>query len=89
MIVSSSEGKQLETFDLLDKGSEVTMIVSDVAKKLGLEKKTSATRFNTFYCHDPVISIKGVLFTVTALGGSATFGLTNCYAACQLLELRR
>ena len=88
MIVSSSNGKRLETFGLLDKGSEVTMIDSEAAKKLGLEGKTSAMRFNTFHSHDPVINIKEVSFTVTALDGSATFALTDCYAVPKL-ELRR
>ena len=35
MIVSSSDGKRLETFGLLDKGSGVTMVDSEAAKKLG------------------------------------------------------
>ena len=78
MIVSSSNGKRLETFSLLDKGSEVKMIDSEAAKKLGLEGKTSAMRFNTFHSHDPVINIKEVSFTVTALDGSATFAMTDC-----------
>ena len=84
MIVSSSNGKRLETFGLLDKGSEVTMIDSEAAKKLGLEGKTSVMRFNTFHSHDPVINIKEVSLTVTALDGSATFGLTDCYTVPKL-----
>ena len=65
------------------------MVDSEAAKKLGWERKTSAMPLNTFHSHDPVVNIKEVSFTVTALDRSATFDLVNCYAVPKLEWRRR
>ena len=82
--VSGTNGTVIETYGLLDQGSEVTLIDTKLVEKLGLEGKTSLTKFNTFHKDDPTIKVKEVSFNVASLDGDASFNLENCFAVPRL-----
>ena len=84
MRVSGTNGTVIETYGLLDQGSEVTLIDTKLVEKLGLEGKTSLTKFNTFHKDDPTIKVKEVSFNVASLDGDASFNLENCFAVPRL-----
>ena len=68
MEIVGMDGNIMEAYDLLDQGSEVTLIDQRAADELGLECEISKTQFHTFHNRDPVINVKEVSVTVSSFG---------------------
>ncbi len=77
--IIASDGKSVEVVALLDTGSMVSMVNEQVCNVLGLKGAPTATRFRTFYDKDPVLKMKLVSFTVSAINGKHALKFQNCY----------
>ena len=82
--IIASNGKSIEVVALLDTGSMVSIINKQVCDALGLEGVPTATRFRTVHDKDPVLKMKLVSFTVSAMDAKHALIFQNGYATHHL-----
>ena len=68
---------KLNTYALLDSGSEATLIVSSAAKKINIDGPTEDITLATFHGEDPSIEVKKVQFSIASRDGSSLFETTQ------------
>ena len=76
VIVQNGE-KEVETYAFLDSGSEGSLILASIAKKLGLDGPSQLTTIGTFHGQDPKLNVKKVKFTVYSRDKSAKFQVSS------------
>jgi hypothetical protein len=76
VIVQNGE-KEIETYTFLDDGSEGSLILASLAKKLGLDGPSHFTTIGTFHGHDPKLNVKKVRFIVYSRDKSAKFQVSS------------
>ena len=54
-VVVQSNNKAIETFALLDQGSEASLIIQSLTNQLNLEGPSEMTQLGTFHGNDPGI----------------------------------
>ena len=73
----------IDTFGMLDTGSDASLISSDVADQLGLRGEVKPMTFGTFHGSENIESAV-VNFKLSAVNDSATFDLTQAYTIPRL-----
>ena len=69
----AANGKVVDTYGLLDPGSEGSLIRHDIADQLGLNAMLSPTQLGTFHGRDPIIQSGIVNFELSAPGVETVF----------------
>lgn len=72
-ILVCANGKEVQTYGLIDSGSRVTLIREYVSKCISLNGEWMQSRFRTFHAHDPLIRVRKVRFTITPLNRKDKF----------------
>ena len=81
-------GRSLETFALLDSGSEGTLLLREAADALGLKGHRQKVRFGTFHGEDPMVETRQVNFSIASLINSKEFSVSDAYVV-PTLNVRR
>jgi hypothetical protein len=84
-----ANGKVLDTFALLDNGSDVSLIRADVAKYLNLSGPKKRITFNTFHGEDPSIETMTVNFLAKSLDETFEVSIFNASTVPRLNLSRR
>ena len=72
-----ANNRTIETFALLDTGSEVSLIRTDVARSLGLRGSPFTMKGGTFHGSDSCMEVERVDFVVSPVSGSPQFMVKN------------
>ena len=83
-VVVQSNNKAIETFALLDQGSEASLIIQSLANQLNLEGPSEMTQLGTFHGNDPEIQTKRVSFSILPRNRSRSFAVKNAYSVPKL-----
>ena len=75
-----ANGKCIETNALLDTGSQLTLLRSDIASKIGLDGPCKKLKFGTFHGLDHQIDTKRISFSVTSIDNSSSFNVEEAYS---------
>lgn len=84
-IVLESDGRKLETFALLDPGSQVSMLKASLLGQLGLNPPKKTAKFGTYHGQDPEVRIQKAKLTVSSRDGRLFLPL--CVSALDSLNL--
>jgi len=74
----------VDTFTLLDNGSEATLVRKDIADLLGLQGEPRRVTFGTFKGKDAEEETRLVDFSISAIDDSATFNIVDAYVVPRL-----
>ncbi|KAK3748900.1 hypothetical protein QZH41_002891 [Actinostola sp. cb2023] len=67
IVVTSQEGSNVQTFALLDSGSQTSLVLEDFANKVGLDGVTSTLHLGTVNSRDEAVRSRKVSFKVSAV----------------------
>ncbi|XP_059353479.1 uncharacterized protein LOC132088564 [Daphnia carinata] len=88
-VTVKSQHKSINTFALLDQGSEATLILNKMSTQLQLDGPTEMTRLGTFHGEDPAIQVKRVQFHILPRDGSRSFIVKAAYSVPQMKITKR
>jgi hypothetical protein len=83
-VIIEANGIQVNTVGILDQGSQASLILEKISKKLKLDGPTQSSPLATFHGNDPKNIVKCVSFNILTTDSSRSFEVKSAYTVPRL-----